>query len=553
MITPVWWAALLWGASWLLPIHELPWLAFHADLLAASALAVLVGDLWRESAALRRPPISALLVFGLASVPLLQAAGGLIHYFGDAWMSALYLSGFALAIVCGHALATRRPESGRAGASVLLAVALLSAVMVLRQWLQLPAPHAWWLEMPPGTRPGANVGQPNMLATLLLLGLIAALALAQSGAFGTRWLIAAAALLLAGMAATKSRTVALGLLIVLLWLWVARARVRLRPTVPLAIVAVFMLWAWLWPRLGPDSHLTPLRAGAPQPLGTRPIHWSSLWDAVTQAPWTGYGWNQVAVAQARSPGQAHTGEFIEHSHNLLLDLLVWNGLPLGLCVAGAIAFWLWRRSRSCSTPHATYLLAGIWGLLVHSMTEFPLDYFGFLLPLGLAVGALDAMSTPAAATVAVPRATTALVALSAAGLTAGVTLEYTALEADHAVMRAQWTHPELQLPDPGAVPEVRLLTQLRALLLFMRADLGPGLNPADRAEMARVAERYGYAPVLTRLALVESRADRPAAAEQVLLRLCRIHPQHACLDARRRVAADASATAPARPAPAAPG
>lgn len=553
-MTPAWWAALLWGASWLLPIHELPWLAFHADLLAAAALAVLVGATWREGAAPNRVPVSALVVLGLAAVPLLQAASGLILFAGDAWMSALYLCGLSLAIACGHAAA--RPEAGlgRAFGSVLLAVALVSALLALRQWLQLPSPHAWLQDVPPAARPVANVSQPNLLATLLLLGLIAALALHEAGALGTRWLTLAAGLLVAGMAVTQSRTAALGLLVAGLWLIAVRRRsgLRLRPTLLLAIAATYLVCVGLRPRLGPALHLAPPPADAPPPVNTRPIHWSTVWDAVLQAPWTGQGWNQVAVAQAHDRGTVHSGEFIEHSHNLLLDLLVWNGLPLGLAIAGAVAAWLWHRARSCRAPQSALLLAGIAALGVHAMTEYPLDYFAFLLPLGLAVGALDALAAPAATTVPVPRLATAAVALSAAALTVGVTIDYAALEADHALMRAQWAHPERQLPDPGAVPEVRLLTQLRALLLFMRADLGPGLDAAQWAAMRKVAERYGYAPVLTRLAIAESRAGRPEAAQSLLARLCRIHPQHACLDARRRLAADA-ATAPARPAPVEPG
>jgi hypothetical protein len=274
-------------------------------------------------------------------------------------------------------------------------------------------------------------------------------------------------------------------------------------------------------------------------VGARRVHWATMLQAIQLSPWLGYGWNQVAVAQASVLDLAFSGEFIEHSHNLLLDLLIWNGLPLGLLLIGALLWWTWDRARRCQTPEVALLLAGVWVLGVHAMTEYPLDYFGYLMLLGLLVGAVDALVLPAPQqTRLVPRRAAMAMALLAASLTAWVTVEYTSLEADHALMRQQWERPELVSAGPDAVPDVLLLTQVRALLVFMRTPPQPGLSLAQKTLMARVAQRYGYAPVLMRQATALHRNGHPAQAEAAMTQLCKTQPPVVCNNARKQVAAE---------------
>ena len=74
--------------------------------------------------------------------------------------------------------------------------------------------------------------------------------------------------------------------------------------------------------------------------------WQQVWEAIWLQPWTGYGWNQVSNAQAAVVGHYPDSRLIEHSHSLPLDLLVWNGVPLGgLIVAVAV---VWSSGQACA-------------------------------------------------------------------------------------------------------------------------------------------------------------------------------------------------------------
>ena len=60
--------------------------------------------------------------------------------------------------------------------------------------------------------------------------------------------------------------------------------------------------------------------------------WENLYYAVVKGPWWGYGWNQVGLAQALTADSV-SGVTIKrlavNSHNIFLDLLIWNGPIIG--------------------------------------------------------------------------------------------------------------------------------------------------------------------------------------------------------------------------------
>jgi hypothetical protein len=173
------------------------------------------------------------------------------------------------------------------------------------------------------------------------------------------------------------------------------------------------------------------------------------------------------------------------------------------------------------------------------LTEYPLDYAYFLLPLGLIVGALDAISAkrnaPTRHVLRMRRAPWLLATTAAGVMTVWVASEYAALEADHALMRLQWQQPELASMGQAAVPPVVLLTQLRALLLAMRTPTHAGLSGEQLQALDRAAQRYGYWPVLLKLALANNNNNRPAQAQAALLRLCLTQTPRVCTDITQQV------------------
>ena len=80
------------------------------------------------------------------------------------------------------------------------------------------------------------------------------------------------------------------------------------------------------------------------------------------------------------------GVAVQHAHNLVLDLVLWNGVPLGLLLVGALAWWAWRQVRDAQTAQQRLLLLALGLLLLHALLELPHLYAFFLLPAAAMAG-----------------------------------------------------------------------------------------------------------------------------------------------------------------------
>ncbi len=547
------WLAAFVPAAWLLTNHYLPWLAAWQDGASAALLCAALLTA-RRTGPVAWPWITA-AALAVASVAA-QAAGGRILYAGDAFVAAFYVLLFLVALALGAALGAAAPADPPASAigtaaapapcrfpeawaTGIVAAAILSTAVALVQWTGVWGHALLTVDMPPGGRPFANVAQPNHFCTIAFLGLCALALLHERGRIGRAALVAAGAFLAWGMAMSGSRTGWLQVaLLVVAAAWFGR-RMPLRTGLRTALVlaAQYVAAVLLWPHASGLLDLGPAREFAEQMQpGTRWAHWTMMLDAIGRQPWTGYGWQQVGLAQqAVALDHPPVGEHIEHSHNLVLDLLVWAGVPvggaillaIGLAVAGA-----WRRAVA---PEAAWLLVAAGGFGVHALLEYPHEYAYFLIPVGLALGAAHALE-PQTRGWRWPRPMLP-VAGGVLSLALGViAYDYLRAEASHRLLRFESARIGVDRIVSTA-PDLIVLDQLQAFLEFARTEARPGMTAAELQRMRAVAERSGSPPVMLRYALAAGLNGQPAVAERTAGRLCRIHPAVRCDEGREAWAA----------------
>lgn len=522
--------------AWLLPGHFYPYTAFQQDMLSVAGvvLLALAGMMsLPRSRSVRLPP-PALLSCGLALVPVAQWCAGLVPFVSDAILPAGYLAAFAIAVVAGTQLA-QQPHFCTWLYGVVALAAAMSVAIGLAQWLGL-GPIAFVEPWTAGDRIVANLVQPNQLACLLALGMVSALWFYERRLIGAGTVAALLAWLAIGLALTQSRAAWLMVIAIAgLWLW-HRRTLGLRTTVAGLLAVVLVLGAAalaraplhaLWQIDGSAVGGVALRA----PANLRLAHWQTLWDALMLEPWFGYGWLQIAAAQqAAALDNATTYELLSAAHNQALDLLIWNGLPLGLALIGLIVWWFLDRARRCRDQDAWAALAVVAVFSAHSMVEFPLQYAYFLLPAGVFVGVIEARVPPRdteSAFVNLPRA-----ALLGALLTMSAALyviwdEY--LEVDEAVRQvrlkneARIVHKDL---NPKA-PDVTLLDAQREYVRLWTVEPVVGMAPEQIDWMRIVARRFGSPGALERYALASGLNGRPDEALRALRLMCRMSlPRH---------------------------
>lgn len=517
----------------LLPNHYPPWAAFHSDLIAGVAFAPLM--LWALG---QRGPIPTLaLGVGLLSfVPLLQAAVGQLSFAGDGWMAWLYVMGFALAALSGARFMSARPTGLVQVAPLLVGLimaALASIGIAIHQWLDLQLLSLFIVDMKIGDRPYANLAQPNQLATLLMLAL-ASVAFLFEARLIRAWIAMASAIVLAfGLAMTQSRTPLLAFCLVVPSYLLMRKRTALRlSTLALALIAaVFVLTALEWSSLN-KALLLPHASSLADRSGEnlRLTLWQSMVAAAGRSPWIGYGWNQVPLAQqAIALDFPATRWFFDSSHNLLLDLALWNGVPIAVLVAAGLVVWFLRQAFACRDSLCWCALLAVVLVFCHAIVEYPLSYAYFLLPVGFLMGALS--ETNAGERLrwqrwSVPRPVLGGIGLAALAVFVVVVLDYIPLE-------EQWRHIRYEQARIGeaqveAPPKTILLTQLSEHARFARTSPIEGMAVEKLEWMHRVSERYAWAASTFKYAHAMALNGQPMAASAALAKLCKIQSRKMC-------------------------
>lgn len=533
---------LLATVPWLLPVHRDPWPTFYAEaamalalLVPASALLLRSGESWRAGAT------EGVLV-ALVALPPLQALAGLYVYPAESLSAAACLAGFAMAVLIGRRAQAAWPFALADGLFAAFALAALASVgLAVCQWLEIDSLGLLVSPLVSGARPRANVGQSNNLATLLGWGLVGLFWLFQRERLGAASAAAGSLLLLFGIALTQSRTgwVQVGLLGAAAWLWRMHWRDR-RTWVVVALLALVFagLVVWLHSLGHLLAHDVAMTLSDQAEAGKRPRIWSVALHAVAARPWLGWGWNQGVLAHVAladlDPG-LHVA--VGHMHDIVLDLLVWCGLPLGLALCLASGAWWYRRLREPRDAQQALLLAALAVLGVHALLELPHLYAFFYLPAGLMIGTLCGR-VPGGRVVRVPALAVGAAVTALAGWLAAAMVDYGQVEEGLQSFRLHELRIGLgELPPP---PRPHVLVALQQQLEDQRVEPRRGMTGAELDRLQATASRAPTIGLLVRHARASVLNGRPAQAEWALRRVCSLHFELECDEVRREWEAGAA-------------
>lgn len=517
--------------AWLLPGHDVPWWMFKQEALAA-----LAGLLLCWAAVEKAPrvawPISAWVCLSTAVAPWLQFGAGQIRFLTDALLSSAYLVALALAICAGATLVSgpRREQLLDGFVASCVAAAIVSSGLALCQWLQLPV-LGIWLEELRGGRPYANLAQPNHLSSLLALGVAGVLRWYEARRIGP-WAAALALLWMGwGIVMTQSRTGWLFVGMVTSAWCLLRRQAALR-TPGWAVVAAVACFVTLVLLHGPLQVLwaqgdTGAAAAVRTSAGPRPLMWRVLAEAALQAPWFGHGWNQVVHAFYDTAGRMPaSGTLPMHSHSLPLDLIIYNGILVGMFLFGALTWWVVRMLRRCRDAHAWCLAMALLALLAHALVEYPLHFFYFLLPAGLLVGALEVMTTPSGLRIpTASRVTLWAPALLMAGLLTWLGTEYLRAEEALRQLRFATARVGITMADLRS-PDLQLLDGWKSYHDASTLKLVAGMPAAEMALIRDTTRRFPYPAALYRYAHALTLNEQVTESRQVLQLVCKGYRPH---------------------------
>lgn len=479
--------ALLLSLVWLVPNHQLPWSAFHHELVMAVTLGLIAVILaWQTRWRMPMSLFGAVLL-ALALVPWGQWLGGLIPKAGTAAISSAYVGAVGLAFLIGHA--ARVQQHRRLLDILFAALALGAALNVPVQWIQWLQWYSSELEslvlllVPPineRQRPSGMILQPNQLATVQVWGLLGLAWFRHHRMLSVPLFVLLFGWVCLGIGLTQSRAGLLAMASVAILLAIF-LKGETRKTIVVtwwASLGALLVWSlyfkevstWLGIVHGGESRLTAID-------GARIDGWRAFGAAILERPWSGYGLTDggaAYVAVAHSRPDIYIGERFGHAHNAILDVVLWFGVPLGLLLLAALGTWATKRLLELPRrPENVFAMAALCALGVHSMLELPHQFLYFIAPAGLLAGWLMP-DRPAEVLQSLPRFTWAVVGT-------GTLLIAALISADYFPYQERYTEWRFEHGRVGKRPNIevhapRVLNQIHDELALYRLAIRPGMD-----------------------------------------------------------------------------
>ena len=510
---------LFFAMAWLSFDHYRPWVNFHAEAMAILGVGLLLVHRYITAAGNAYVlPVVAIWAGAVALIPWAQTIFSADLFVGDALVLSFYLLSFAGAICLGYGYvrhAVNKPHDLSVIFYLLWFVALVSAAIGLLQSLGLQEPLGMYVVQTGfNDRARGNLGQPNQLATLMLIGIAALLWTFEHGRVGRSGAVLGIGFLTLALILTQSRAGMLSSVVgAIFFTWKSWQR-------PSRIKLVYV-WAWLVVYLlclqalpyGRDL----LSLGETRQItlsvdGERALIWKQVISGIGQAPWFGYGWNQMPAAHAAGSLYYPGSVTYSNAHNVVLDILAWNGVPLGLLLVALCAHWLLTRMKQAKTQAAVYGLLIILPIVTHSLVEFPFAYSYFLLTAGLMVGIVDG-SHRTRKEIKVKTSGMLMVCVLTIPFMVGgyLVYEYLLVEEDFRVVRFENLHVG-QTPALYKAPEIYALTQMSAMLHAARQKALPAMTIDELENLRKASSRFAYGSLRLRYAIALGLNGRPDEA-----------------------------------------
>lgn len=400
---------LMWVLPFLYPDHPFTIPSFYGEwmavLLGLCAMYLLVtNQFWQQ---LKIPRI-ALLPAALSVIVLIQFAIGRGVYFEQTLLYVLYLLWAMLLMILGRHL---REELGLPKLATVLALFLLvgAELSALIGLLQHYPGHTFIDALVMRSDSAAvfgNMAQANHLANYIALGLVSLGLLYTLGKL-RMWqfmLLAVPLLFVLVLTGSRSPWLYLSVMAGMAYLW-QRRDTSCRPVFQYSLLmllgfGLMHLVVQLPLLTGQHGNQTAVQRLLDAGTGgdIRISIWREAWLMFTQHPILGAGFGQFPWQHfqlgpvLRDASLSNLNDYVEHAHNLVLQLAAETGLAGLLILFGTVALWLVQAFRAPRSAAHWWGCAVLAVLAIHSMLEYPLWYAYFLGIAAITLGMLDGTS-----------------------------------------------------------------------------------------------------------------------------------------------------------------
>jgi Virulence factor membrane-bound polymerase, C-terminal/O-Antigen ligase len=393
---------------WLLPNLYPPWVGFQQEAMSSLAWWIVGIIVILKSPRKLEFSYTSIVLSIILFLPLLQYAFGLLVMGSTFWLSMAYMVGVVAAfwmveIAKQNLQLLQQIEDFLWGP--LLIASLISVWIQWYQWLGLSqdigVTDYLIVSSDAGVRVGANLGQPNLLATLHCLALIALSRIYERTA--AKWIVFAALLWIAsGIVLTQSKIGLISYVLIGVYFGTrVTAYEKNSKFYPLVLFTAFVLLYFSLHasimQLGRAILIEPEVSMSTRLANEiRPAIWRFLLvEGVFQKFWFGWGMAQTHHVQLTSDiiPLVLTDAKLGHSHNIFIELLIWTGFIGTFFFCGFVWLTIKPQKWKLKTIYTNSYIMAFLVLILHASVEFPLHYFLFLLPFVIFIQMLSVDAT----------------------------------------------------------------------------------------------------------------------------------------------------------------
>lgn len=502
--------------AWLLPNHYLPWLSAYQEF--CMFLTALVFNFLLIIKNKTHIPRVGYFIFLISLIPLIQFYLGIIYNLGDALLVSMYIGFFLIALIGGYSISKLKYKNRIEILNFFLISFLFSSIvsvgLQLNQWLLLDG-NIWIVDLAPNARPFANVAQPNLLSTLLIIGLFSVFYFYENHKINKFSSSLAAIFIIFGIALTFSRTAWIFCIVFIVFYLFKKRIIKdefyLKPLSVFIWSGVFFIYLLLIPYLSEklgllyEVDLNRRVTGGAERLSM----WSQLLDIIQKQPFLGYGWNQLNIAQMSVDNINSTHPVFGYSHNFILDLFIWNGILIGIILVGIIGYFYMNLSIKINQKNDLILLAMIGIIVLHSILEYPFAYSYFLIPLAFLTGLVYGNHYCNHISLKKSKFLSIFLNITLTSVLLLTAYEYLKIDPDYQAMR----YENVQLKDREFEQEEQQYLMLKSIddyIWFVRYPLQKNVSHNDLQRARQVAFSKPEKPVLihyAKLLVLNSRVD----------------------------------------------
>lgn len=385
----------LLGISYLVPLHYNPWLTFLSEILVFSSCCFFFLSFYKEKIVL---PKILIPIFLLSLLPLIQYSLGKVYFFSNAIINSTYLITLFFVIIITYNIIYKNEYKKTSFFVnlnwIFILIGFINTYFSICQWLNI---EFNMVSITPlvGSRPFANFAQPNNMATFQIISFLSLIYLYLKQKVNLYIFFFLTIIFIFSIALTQSRTAFVAFMSLFLVLVFFRKIVQIKLLVYffLSVIIYFFLSIYLVNIsnfISKKFGLNTVNISSSIERGIsssgRIDFWIQMFYAILERPWFGYGWNQTALAQYQNMDKYPISVWITSSHNLLVDIIVWCGIPIGISFILYCVYLIFRSILKIKKIEELFAFCMILTLLIHSMLEYPLHYAYFLIPFGVFLG-----------------------------------------------------------------------------------------------------------------------------------------------------------------------